>query len=131
MMNFNVPAYGPQLPDQSSSGDSNPVQKDESQISQSCLCNSPHEFVAEHDNEPANYKQDLYFPREHLVSLEEKINNPRWVIPVLPDQELQILLDAAIKLCRAGMSSFIFTTNLPIFDANTSVIIIFFIRERR
>lgn len=102
-INFNASAYGPQLPDQSSSGDSIAVQWDENQSSQSCLCTSPNEFVGEQDGEYANFKQDLSFPREHLVSLEEKINNPRWVIPVLPGQELQILLDAAIKLCRAGM----------------------------
>lgn len=102
-VNLNVSAFGPQLPDQSSSGDGNAVQRDENQSNQSCLCNSPNEFVAEQDNEYANYKQDLYFPREQLATLEEKINNPRWVIPVLPGQELQILLDAAIKLCRAGM----------------------------
>ena len=42
------------------------------------------------------------FPIDKLNSLNAKISNPRWVVPVLPDQELECLLKAAIKLTEAG-----------------------------
>lgn len=45
------------------------------------------------------------FPLEKLASLEEKISNLRWVVPVLPDQELECLLRAAIELSRAGIDT--------------------------
>ncbi|XP_054272313.1 probable ubiquitin carboxyl-terminal hydrolase FAF-X isoform X2 [Macrosteles quadrilineatus] len=34
--------------------------------------------------------------------LDEKISSPRWVVPVLPEQELEVLMQAAINLCRTG-----------------------------
>ncbi len=42
------------------------------------------------------------FPHDKLASLDEMISRPRWVVPVLPKGELEILLDAAIDLCRKG-----------------------------
>ena len=42
------------------------------------------------------------FPVQELARLDEMINRPRWVVPVLPKGELEILLDAAIKLCKEG-----------------------------
>lgn len=42
------------------------------------------------------------FPVEKLASLNAKISNSRWVVPVLPSQELDCLLDAAIQLSIAG-----------------------------
>jgi ubiquitin carboxyl-terminal hydrolase 9/24 len=43
------------------------------------------------------------FPIAKLQSLNSKINNPRWVVPVLPDQELECLLNYAIKLSQANI----------------------------
>lgn len=42
------------------------------------------------------------FPVQELARLDEMINRPRWVVPVLPKGELEVLLDACIKLCREG-----------------------------
>ncbi|RWS11107.1 putative ubiquitin carboxyl-terminal hydrolase FAF-X-like protein [Dinothrombium tinctorium] len=45
------------------------------------------------------------FPITELARLDDMINRPRWVIPVLPRGELEILLDAAIDLCRRGLDT--------------------------
>jgi ubiquitin carboxyl-terminal hydrolase 9/24 len=42
------------------------------------------------------------FPLAKLQKLDELISNPRWVIPVLPKGELEVLLDYSIRLTRAG-----------------------------
>lgn len=42
------------------------------------------------------------FPEEKLRSLITKISSPRWVVPVLPEQELECLLNYAIELTKAG-----------------------------
>ncbi|KAK3094503.1 hypothetical protein FSP39_002606 [Pinctada imbricata] len=42
------------------------------------------------------------FPVAELAHLDEMINRPRWVVPVLPKGELEVLLDTSIKLCREG-----------------------------
>lgn len=44
------------------------------------------------------------FPHAKLAVLDEKISSPRWVVPVLPEQELECLLQASIELCRKGNS---------------------------
>lgn len=49
--------------------------------------------------------QDPDFPVAELARLDEMINRPRWVVPVLPKGELEVLLDAAIKLCKEGETS--------------------------
>ncbi|XP_039296311.1 LOW QUALITY PROTEIN: probable ubiquitin carboxyl-terminal hydrolase FAF-X [Nilaparvata lugens] len=46
--------------------------------------------------------QEPDFPHAKLVTLDEKISSTRWVVPVLPDQELEVLINAAIHLCRTG-----------------------------
>lgn len=43
------------------------------------------------------------FPINELARLDEMINRQRWVVPVLSKGELEVLLDASIKLCKAGM----------------------------
>lgn len=43
------------------------------------------------------------FPVTKLTSLNLKISNPRWVVPVLPEQELECLLNVAIELTEAGI----------------------------
>eukprot|EP00096_Caligus_rogercresseyi_P006578 TRINITY_DN2312_c0_g1_i1.p1 TRINITY_DN2312_c0_g1~~TRINITY_DN2312_c0_g1_i1.p1 ORF type:complete len:402 (-),score=172.44 TRINITY_DN2312_c0_g1_i1:417-1622(-) len=42
------------------------------------------------------------FPSEKLLKLEELISNPRWVIPVLPSGELEVLLESSIAHARLG-----------------------------
>ncbi|XP_001604458.2 probable ubiquitin carboxyl-terminal hydrolase FAF-X isoform X1 [Nasonia vitripennis] len=43
------------------------------------------------------------FPHAKLALLDEKISSPRWVVPVLPEQELECLLQASIELCKKGI----------------------------
>ncbi len=95
---YNTVEYEPYLPNQS---ETTAEPKDEN-INASCSCGS----ASENNSEFASYKQDPHFPQEELATLEQKINSPRWVIPVYPGQELEILLDAAIELCRAGITLF-------------------------
>lgn len=45
---------------------------------------------------------ELEFPIDKLNMLHEKISSARWVVPVLPDQELECLLLASIELCKKG-----------------------------
>ena len=47
------------------------------------------------------------FPLLELGRLDEMINRPRWVVPVLPKGELEVLLDAAIKLSKEGKLRFL------------------------
>jgi len=49
--------------------------------------------------------QEVEFPHAELARLDEMINRPRWVVPVLQKGELEILLDASIALCKAGWHS--------------------------
>lgn len=42
------------------------------------------------------------FPEAKLRSLIAKISSPRWVVPVLPEQELECLLNYSIELTKAG-----------------------------
>lgn len=43
------------------------------------------------------------FPEDKLRSLIAKISSPRWVVPVLPEQELEILLNYSVELAKAGI----------------------------
>lgn len=43
------------------------------------------------------------FPLAKLNSLTTKISSARWVVPVLPEQELECLLNSAIALTSAGV----------------------------
>ncbi|CAB3237376.1 unnamed protein product [Arctia plantaginis] len=45
---------------------------------------------------------EMAFPEAKLKALEEKISHPRWVVPVLPEQELEALLIAATELATKG-----------------------------
>ena len=42
------------------------------------------------------------FPVDVLTSLDKQLNQPRWVVPVLPKSDLEQLLEASIKLAKAG-----------------------------
>lgn len=48
-------------------------------------------------------EEELEFPIMKLVNLEEKIHNQRWIVPVLPDQELVSLLHISISFCKKGL----------------------------
>lgn len=54
----------------------------------------------------------MIFPEAKLKALEEKISHPRWVVPVLPEQELEALLVAATELAAKGMSKNMFFFHL-------------------
>lgn len=58
-------------------------------------------------SETANQKEDgnALFPVDELQRLDEMINRPRWLVPVLPKQELEVLLDASIELCKQGLDT--------------------------
>lgn len=43
------------------------------------------------------------FPHDLLATLDDKITSPRWVVPVLPEQELETLMQAAIDLSKKGI----------------------------
>ncbi|KAL0281150.1 UNVERIFIED_CONTAM: hypothetical protein PYX00_002224 [Menopon gallinae] len=45
------------------------------------------------------------FPHAKLAELDAKITCTRWVVPVLPDQELECLLQASIDLCKKGLDT--------------------------
>ncbi|KAG1670256.1 putative ubiquitin carboxyl-terminal hydrolase FAF-X [Nymphon striatum] len=45
------------------------------------------------------------FPHPELAKLDEMINRPRWVVPVLPKGELEILLDASIEMCKNNIDT--------------------------
>ena len=42
------------------------------------------------------------FPLDHLSRLDDQLGRPKWVVPVRPDDDLERLLRASIKLCREG-----------------------------
>ena len=42
------------------------------------------------------------FPIANLTRLDEQLGRPKWVVPVRPDDDLERLLRASIKLCREG-----------------------------
>lgn len=43
------------------------------------------------------------FPVERLAKLDEQLSRPKWVVPVRPGDELEILLRSSIKLCKEGV----------------------------
>jgi ubiquitin carboxyl-terminal hydrolase 9/24 len=45
---------------------------------------------------------DDKFPEDDLQRLEEMVNRTRWIVPVLPKNELENLLDASILFCKKG-----------------------------
>lgn len=48
------------------------------------------------------FLEQMSFPENKLKTLEEKISHPRWVVPVLPEQELEALLLASTELAAKG-----------------------------
>lgn len=52
--------------------------------------------------EEPNERLELTFSETLLEQLNKMINEPRWVVPVLPGGQLEVLQKSAIALCRAG-----------------------------
>lgn len=50
-------------------------------------------------------EEELIFPVNKLANLEEKIHSQRWIVPVLPDQELVSLLNISIAFCKKGLDT--------------------------
>lgn len=46
---------------------------------------------------------EIHFPEAHLERLDDMVNRTRWIVPVLPDGELETLLDASIALAAKGL----------------------------
>lgn len=57
------------------------------------------------DEQHQNDKLNISFPVEELQRLDEMINKTRWIVPVLAKQELEILLDASIGLCKQNLDA--------------------------
>ncbi|KAM6149271.1 ubiquitin carboxyl-terminal hydrolase 9X-like [Rhynchocyon petersi] len=55
------------------------------------------------DAPPQHEDAEPVFPHTELVKLDDMINRPTWVVPVLPDGELEVLLEAAIDLSKRGI----------------------------
>ena len=63
--------------------------------------------MGENENEDLMGEPD--FPHQALNRLDEMIHRQRWVVPVLPKSELEVLLDASISLCSRGNTYFFFS----------------------
>ncbi|XP_028290959.1 ubiquitin carboxyl-terminal hydrolase 9X isoform X3 [Gouania willdenowi] len=55
------------------------------------------------DGPPLLEEEEPAFPHTDLAKLDDMINRPRWVVPVLPKGELEVLLEAAIDLSKKGL----------------------------
>ncbi|XP_036281525.1 probable ubiquitin carboxyl-terminal hydrolase FAF-X isoform X4 [Pipistrellus kuhlii] len=55
------------------------------------------------DAPPQQEDEEPDFPHNDLAKLDDMINRPRWVVPVLPKGELEVLLEAAIDLSKKGL----------------------------
>uniref|UniRef100_A0AAY4DML6 ubiquitinyl hydrolase 1 n=1 Tax=Denticeps clupeoides TaxID=299321 RepID=A0AAY4DML6_9TELE len=65
---------------------------------------SPAEHQAQGDAAPQmEEEEEPAFPHADLAKLDDMINRPRWVVPVLPKGELEVLLEAAIDLSKKGL----------------------------
>ncbi|TRY97210.1 hypothetical protein DNTS_013712 [Danionella cerebrum] len=64
---------------------------------------SPPDDQAQGDCPTPLEEEEPAFPHTELAKLDDMINRPRWVVPVLPKGELEVLLEAAIDLCKKGI----------------------------
>ncbi|XP_072539942.1 ubiquitin carboxyl-terminal hydrolase 9X-like isoform X4 [Salminus brasiliensis] len=78
-----------QIPSPNSSNETSPV--------------SPPEEPGQSDAQQAQEEEEPAFPHTDLAKLDDMINRPRWVVPVLPKGELEVLLEAAIDLSKKGL----------------------------
>lgn len=42
------------------------------------------------------------FPLERLNKLDEQLSRPKWVVPVRPGDDLEVLLRCSVKFCEEG-----------------------------
>ncbi|XP_060775080.1 probable ubiquitin carboxyl-terminal hydrolase FAF-X isoform X3 [Neoarius graeffei] len=63
---------------------------------------SPSEGQGQGDAQQTQEVEEPAFPHTDLAKLDDMINRPRWVVPVLPKGELEVLLEAAIDLSKKG-----------------------------
>lgn len=67
-----------------------------------------HDLQIENDEDYTVTKSDFdengdpVFPHDLLAKLDEMVNKPKWIIPVLPKAELELLMNASIKLAKKG-----------------------------
>uniref|UniRef100_H2M4X8 ubiquitinyl hydrolase 1 n=1 Tax=Oryzias latipes TaxID=8090 RepID=H2M4X8_ORYLA len=64
---------------------------------------SPPDEQSQVDRPPQLEEEEPAFPHTDLAKLDDMINRPRWVVPVLPKGELEVLLEAAIDLSKKGL----------------------------
>ncbi|XP_063306190.1 probable ubiquitin carboxyl-terminal hydrolase FAF-X isoform X2 [Pelobates fuscus] len=64
---------------------------------------SPPDEQGQGDTAPQLEDEEPAFPHTDLAKLDDMINRPRWVVPVLPKGELEVLLEAAIDLSKKGL----------------------------
>ncbi|KAM9576324.1 ubiquitin carboxyl-terminal hydrolase 9X-like isoform 3-T3 [Trichechus inunguis] len=64
---------------------------------------TPPDEQGQGDAPPQHEDEEPMFPHTDLAKLDDMINRPRWVVPVLPKGELEVLLEAAIDLCKKGL----------------------------
>ncbi|XP_068125954.1 ubiquitin carboxyl-terminal hydrolase 9X isoform X1 [Hyperolius riggenbachi] len=64
---------------------------------------SPPDEQGQGDAPPPLEDEEPAFPHSDLAKLDDMINRPRWVVPVLPKGELEVLLEAAIDLSKKGL----------------------------
>ncbi|XP_075815088.1 ubiquitin carboxyl-terminal hydrolase 9Y-like [Microtus pennsylvanicus] len=57
------------------------------------------------DAPPQHEDEDLSFPHADLAKLEDLVNRPQWVVPVVPKGELEVLLEASIDLSKKGLDA--------------------------
>ncbi|XP_077845908.1 ubiquitin carboxyl-terminal hydrolase 9Y isoform X3 [Macaca mulatta] len=73
------------------------------QQNQNSIATPPPEEQGQGDAPPQHEDEDPAFPHTDLAKLDDMINRPRWVVPVLPKGELEVLLEAAIDLSVKGL----------------------------
>ncbi|XP_071949723.1 ubiquitin carboxyl-terminal hydrolase 9X-like isoform X2 [Antedon mediterranea] len=102
-MRGNPPAGGEATTDGQPGGDGvqSPNQTPPSQLQDQQATGSG-ESVPEENNE-LQEGEEPPFPHDELARLDDMINKPRWVVPVLPKGELEVLLEATIDLCRRNL----------------------------
>ena len=59
-----------------------------------------------YDPKTATMETPPPFPEDTLKRLDDLVNKPHWIIPVLPNSELEHLLKACIKLAELGVDTF-------------------------
>ncbi|XP_043556785.1 probable ubiquitin carboxyl-terminal hydrolase FAF-X isoform X2 [Chiloscyllium plagiosum] len=64
---------------------------------------SPPDEQGQGDAPPQLEEEEPAFPHTDLAKLDDMINRPRWVVPVLPKGELEVLLEAAVDLSKKSL----------------------------